>query len=64
MDVLAAPFHGSIVAAPTPSAPAPEVQALQRAATMLCGANRPLLILGGGAVNAADQAKAFAQAAS
>ncbi|MEV6050980.1 5-guanidino-2-oxopentanoate decarboxylase [Streptomyces sp. NPDC052107] len=42
-----------------PSAPAPE--AVRRAVTALCGARRPALVLGGGAVGARAQCRALAE---
>lgn len=44
-----------------PGRPAPQAQAIERAATLLRGAKRPLIIAGGGAQDAADEIRAIAK---
>jgi acetolactate synthase-1/2/3 large subunit len=62
LDVLEQPWGGSPwVGAVTP-APAPDAADVRRAATVLAGARRPLVIAGGGAVDAADEVRALAEA--
>ncbi len=62
IDVIAQPVDAKIMKPrmlPSPPAPAPE--AIERAAGWLRGAKKPLVILGGGAVNGAAEALALAE---
>ncbi|GAA5128691.1 thiamine pyrophosphate-binding protein [Pseudonocardia adelaidensis] len=62
LDVLEQPWGGSPwVGAVTP-VPAPDAADVRRAATLLAGARRPLVIAGGGAVDAAAEVRGLAEA--
>ena len=57
MDVLDAPMQEIHPASIPPSPPVADEEGLRRAASLLAGARCPLLVLGGGTVNAAAQAR-------
>ena len=62
IDVIAEPVDAAIMTArPLPSPPAAAPEAARRAATWLRAARKPLLILGGGAVDGAAEALALAE---
>ena len=62
LDVLAADAsHLDVSAWPLPQPPAPHPQAIEQAAALLNSAQRPLMILGGGAKQAGAQAQALAE---
>jgi acetolactate synthase I/II/III large subunit len=62
IDVITAPADGMPLAPrPLPSPPGPAPDAVTRAADLLAAATRPLLVLGGGAVPAAAEARALAE---
>jgi acetolactate synthase-1/2/3 large subunit len=62
IDVIMAPADElSLTPRPLPSAPAPNPAALARAAELLSSARRPIMVLGGGAVPAAAEARALAE---
>jgi thiamine pyrophosphate-dependent acetolactate synthase large subunit-like protein len=61
LDVLAAPARFPIEARPLPSKPQPDGRALDRAAKLLDGAERPLIVAGGGAVGAEESLRAIAE---
>ena len=56
MDVMAGPFEGPITARSTRSRPGADPAVIDQAATMLAGASRPAVLLGGGAVDASAAA--------
>ncbi|MFC4948966.1 5-guanidino-2-oxopentanoate decarboxylase [Pseudonocardia sp. GCM10023141] len=62
IDVLEQVWTGTARAATTASAPAPDPVAAARAAAQLARAQRPLIIAGGGAVDAATEVAALAEA--
>lgn len=62
VDVMSAPAGPGATLAPAPAPPAPDAQALARAASLLAGAERPLVLLGGGARDAGAAAEAIAEA--
>jgi thiamine pyrophosphate-dependent acetolactate synthase large subunit-like protein len=62
VDVLAQEWTGAPQLAPATPPPAPEPPAVHRAAELLAGARRPLMIAGGGAVDAATEVRALAEA--
>ena len=62
IDVITAAADGlSSTPRPLPKPPTPDPQALASAATLLSAARRPLLVLGGGAVTAAAEARGLAE---
>jgi acetolactate synthase-1/2/3 large subunit len=62
LDVITAPAdHLDLRPWPLPSPPAPDPHAVQRAAETLAKAQRPLIALGGGAVNAGPAVAALAE---
>ncbi|WP_288788835.1 acetolactate synthase large subunit [uncultured Enterobacter sp.] len=65
-DVQTAEIEIDVLPAPGERAPAPEFSAesVRDAAAMINAAKRPVLYLGGGAINAADEIRAFAEKAS
>ncbi|MBM7015896.1 acetolactate synthase large subunit [Enterobacter cloacae] len=65
-DVQTAEIEIDVLPAPGERAPAPEFSAesVRDAAAMINAARRPVLYLGGGAINAADEIRAFAEKAS
>jgi acetolactate synthase-1/2/3 large subunit len=56
-DVAEMPADFEPVAWPTPSPPSPQPSAIAEAARMLASAERPAVVLGGGTVNAAREAR-------
>lgn len=62
IDVLEQSWTGTARAATATAAPAPDQQAAIRAAQLLAAAQRPLIIAGGGAVDAATELAALAEA--
>ena len=63
LDVITAPAgHLRVQPRATLSRPAPALPLLQQAASKLLGAKRPLLLLGGGCLKAAEEAAALATA--
>ena len=50
-----------LAARPLPGRPGPDPDAIARAAALLAGAARPLLVLGGGAVGGAVEARVLAE---
>jgi thiamine pyrophosphate-dependent acetolactate synthase large subunit-like protein len=62
LDVLEQPWGGSPWVGAVTAAPAPDAADVRRAATLLAGARRPLVIAGGGAVDAAAEVRALAEA--
>lgn len=62
-DVQLAPYHGE-VATPhaRPEAPEPSAQAVERARELLMGAKKPVIMVGGGSVDAAREITALARA--
>lgn len=56
-DVAEMPADFEPVAWPTPSPPSPQPSAIAEAARLLASAERPAVLLGGGTVNAAQQAR-------
>jgi len=63
IDVITAPAeHLFVRASIVPSAPGPSPKAIEIAADLLTGANAPLIAIGGGAVNAADDIRYLAEA--
>lgn len=56
-DVAEMPADFEPVAWPTPSPPSPRSSAIAQAARLLASAERPVVVLGGGTVNAARQAR-------
>ena len=56
-DVAERPADFEPVAWPTPSPPSPQPSAIAEAARLLASAERPAVVLGGGTVNAARQAR-------
>ncbi|MBE3468359.1 acetolactate synthase large subunit [Enterobacter cloacae complex sp. P15RS] len=65
-DVQTAEIEIDVLPAPGERAPAPEFSAesVRDAAAMINAARRPVLYLGGGTINAADEIRAFAEKAS
>ncbi|MBE4964768.1 acetolactate synthase large subunit [Enterobacter cloacae complex sp. P24RS] len=65
-DVQTAEIEIDVLPAPGERAPAPEFSAesVRDAAAMINAAKRPVLYLGGGAINAADEIRAFAEKAN
>ncbi|WP_236329626.1 acetolactate synthase large subunit [Enterobacter quasihormaechei] len=65
-DVQTAEIEIDVLPAPGERAPAPEFSAesVRDAAAMINAAKRPVLYLGGGTINAADEIRAFAEKAS
>jgi acetolactate synthase-1/2/3 large subunit len=64
LDLMDAPVTDSTVRAPAVlGAPGPHPEVLSRAAELLASADRPLMVLGGGAQNAAEAVSALAEAA-
>lgn len=65
-DVQTAEIEIDVLPAPGERAPAPEFSAesVRDAAAMINAARRPVLYLGGGAINAADEIRQFAEKAS
>ena len=65
-DVQTAEIEIDVLPEPGERAPAPEFSAesVRDAAAMINAAKRPVLYLGGGAINAADEIRAFAEKAS
>lgn len=65
-DVQTAEIEIDVLPEPGERAPAPECSAesVRDAAAMINAAKRPVLYLGGGAINAADEIRAFAEKAS
>jgi acetolactate synthase-1/2/3 large subunit len=62
LDVIVAEVGGLSTAAwPLPSKPAPSVEIAAKAASLLAGAKRPLIIAGGGAADAAAEIAAIAE---
>lgn len=61
VDVLTAPFEAEHAVCPLPRRPSPPDDMLDRAAAMLDGARSPLVVLGGGAVGAAPEARQFVE---
>ncbi len=62
IDVLELPVNGiEAVSAASPSPPAPDPAALAAAADRLAAAERPALLLGGGALGAGDEARSLAE---
>ena len=62
IDVITAPGDDLPLAPrPLPGRPAPEPQAIERAAALLAGATTPLMVIGGGAVAAAAEVLALAE---
>jgi len=56
IDVLSCPAdHIPLYSASLPSRPAPSADVIAKAAALLCSAQRPLVILGGGSVDAASE---------
>ncbi|HLU60555.1 MAG TPA: 5-guanidino-2-oxopentanoate decarboxylase [Pseudonocardia sp.] len=62
LDVLERPWGGSPWVGAVTAPPAPDPADVRRAATLLAAARRPLVIAGGGAVDAADEVRALAEA--
>jgi acetolactate synthase-1/2/3 large subunit len=62
LDVLEQPWGGSAWVGAVTAAPEPDAADVRRAATLLGGARRPLVIVGGGAVDAATEVRALAEA--
>jgi thiamine pyrophosphate-dependent acetolactate synthase large subunit-like protein len=62
LDVLERPWGGSPWVGAVTAAPAPDAADVRRAATLLAGARRPLVLAGGGAVDAAAEVRALAEA--
>jgi len=62
LDVLERPWGGSPWVGAVTAAPEPDAADVRRAAALLGGARRPLVIAGGGAVDAAAELRAFAEA--
>ncbi|TDE85713.1 biosynthetic-type acetolactate synthase large subunit [Deinococcus sp. S9] len=62
-DIQLAPYHGEIAAPHArPEAPAPAPEAIQRARELLRGAKKPVLLVGGGSLDAASEITALARA--
>ncbi len=61
-DVLAAPVSETWATRPAPSRPAPAAEDVGRAADLLARAERPLVLVGGGALGARDAIIAIAEA--
>ncbi|MFL5337221.1 MAG: 5-guanidino-2-oxopentanoate decarboxylase [Geminicoccaceae bacterium] len=62
IDVITAPGDGlPLEARPLPGRPGPDPAAIARAAELLAGAATPLLVIGGGAVSAANEVLALAE---
>ena len=62
LDVIVAPVRGMTFGAPVlPAKPAGAPTALDEAAGLLAGARRPLLLVGGGAIEAATELRALAE---
>jgi thiamine pyrophosphate-dependent acetolactate synthase large subunit-like protein len=61
VDVLEQPWGGSPWVGATTPPPAPDAADVRRAATLLAGARRPLVIAGGGAVDAGAEVRALAE---
>ena len=62
IDVITAPADDlSLAPRPLPGRPAPDPDAIERAAALLRGARAPLMVLGGGAAHAASEAVALAE---
>ena len=59
LDVLKGPAEGDWSARPMPSLRRPEVSSIATAADLLKAARKPVLLFGGGAVGAADAARAI-----
>jgi thiamine pyrophosphate-dependent acetolactate synthase large subunit-like protein len=62
VDVLEQAWTGTAHTAEPVDAPAPDPDAVRRAAELLAGARRPLVVAGGGAVDAAAELTALAEA--
>ncbi|MFC5236460.1 5-guanidino-2-oxopentanoate decarboxylase [Pseudonocardia zijingensis] len=62
LDVLEAHWGGSPWVGAVTAPPAPDAADVRRAAALLAGARRPLVIAGGGAVDAAAEVRALAEA--
>jgi thiamine pyrophosphate-dependent acetolactate synthase large subunit-like protein len=62
VDVLEQAWTGTVRTAGPVAAPAPDPGAVRRAAELLAGAQRPLVVAGGGAVDAAAEVTALAGA--
>jgi thiamine pyrophosphate-dependent acetolactate synthase large subunit-like protein len=61
LDVLEQPWGGSPWVGAVTAAPAPDAADVRRAAGLLAGARRPMVIAGGGAVDAAAEVRALAE---
>lgn len=61
LDVLAMNTDGDWSAATIPERPTPSMESTERAAELLAGAARPLMVVGGGAVHAGSAAVALAE---
>ncbi|TBV03832.1 5-guanidino-2-oxopentanoate decarboxylase [Phytopseudomonas dryadis] len=63
LDIITAPAdHLRLQARPVVARPTPPGEQIRQAAALLHGARAPLLLLGGGCVEAADEARALAEA--
>jgi thiamine pyrophosphate-dependent acetolactate synthase large subunit-like protein len=62
VDVLEQPWGGSPWVGAATEPPGPDAADVRRAAALLAGARRPLVIVGGGAVDAAAEVRALAEA--
>jgi thiamine pyrophosphate-dependent acetolactate synthase large subunit-like protein len=62
LDVLEQPWGGSPWVGAVTAEPTPDAADVRRAATLLAGARRPLVIAGGGAVDAAAEVRELAEA--
>ena len=60
IDLLEVPYDGEIAARRPAGPPAPQQAEIERAAALLDGAARPVILFGGGALNAGPRLKALA----